>query len=202
MYLCLASISSVSSLIKGIVCLTYRSPNQVSLTPIIARVSIVLILRAWMWILLIVTIGRSSALDVPSQISPSLLVAIVIGNFGIRKEVCSVGISVVSVRRRRGRRNRRQKSQLPSNSGGNESKAQHSSPCLWTQSSSNNKPKPQGKQNRSCATNEYTVYYGMVWYWYCSSLLVWSVVASVSTTTITQRFTLAFCALVLHRILF
>ena len=55
-----------------------------------------------MGVLLIVSIRGSSALDVPSEISPSLLISVVVANVGVGKEVCAVGVIVVRVRGRGG----------------------------------------------------------------------------------------------------
>ena len=52
-----------------------------------------------MGMLLIVSIGRSATLDVPTEITPGLLIAVVVGNVGIGKKVGTVRVAIVRVRR-------------------------------------------------------------------------------------------------------
>lgn len=91
---------------------TYRRPNEIALAPIVRAIpstiiitTIVAILMAILMVLAttsVISIGRIPTLDIPTQVSPSLLVSGIVGIGGFRKEigsVCSIGSTSVGSER-------------------------------------------------------------------------------------------------------
>jgi hypothetical protein len=73
---------------------TYRRPDQVPLTVVVALppffLVATLVVVMTVLLLLVVPVGRVTTLDIPTEVPPGLLVAVVVGALGIGKEIEAV----------------------------------------------------------------------------------------------------------------